>query len=56
MMPHRFALKHSATLAARDPLLNPPPFRGRKETATLLCFDETLLICGPHFLPLKGGG
>jgi hypothetical protein len=48
--------KFEATIAARDPLLNPPPFRGRKETATLLCFDETLLTCGSLFLPLKGGG
>jgi hypothetical protein len=49
-------MKHSAALAARDPLLDPPPFRGRKETAAFLCFDETLLICGSLFLPLKGGG
>jgi hypothetical protein len=56
MMPHRFAMKCSATLAARDPLLNPPPFRGRKETAAFLCFNETLLIGGLLFLPLKGGG
>ena len=55
-MPRRFAMKHSAALAARDPLLNPPPFRGRKETATFLCFHEMLLICGPLFLPLEGGG
>jgi hypothetical protein len=56
MMPRRFAMKRSATLAARDPLLDPPPSRGRKETAAFLCFDETLLICGSLFLPLKGGG
>jgi hypothetical protein len=49
-------MKRSATLAARDPLLDPPPFRGRKATATPLCFDETLLTCGPLFLPLEGGG
>jgi hypothetical protein len=49
-------MKHSAALAARDPLLDPPPFRGRKETAAFFCFDETLLACGLLFLPLKGGG
>ena len=56
MMPRRIAMKLNAALVARDPLLNPPPFRARKATATLLCFDETLLICGPLFLPLEGGG
>jgi hypothetical protein len=49
-------MEHTAALAARDPLLDPPPFRGRKETAAFLCFDEMLLICGPLFLPLEGGG
>jgi hypothetical protein len=49
-------MKHSAALAARDPLLDPPPFRGRKETAAFLCFDETLLIGGLLFLPQKGRG
>jgi len=56
MMPRRFAMKRNVTLAARDPLLDPPPFRGRKETAAYLCFDEMLLTCGPLFLPLEGGG
>jgi hypothetical protein len=56
MTPRRFAMKHNATLAARDPLLNPPPFRGRKEAAAFPYRDETLLTCGPLFLPLKGGG
>jgi hypothetical protein len=56
MMPYRFAMKHNATLAARDPLLNPPPFRGRKETAAFPYRDETLLACGLLFLPLEGGG
>jgi hypothetical protein len=55
-MLHRFAMKHNATLVARDPLLDPPPFRGRKKTAAFLCFDKTLLTCGPLFLPLEGGG
>jgi hypothetical protein len=49
-------MKHSAALAARDPLLNPPPFRGRKKTAAFPYCNETLLACGLLFLPLKGGG
>jgi hypothetical protein len=49
-------MEHSAALAARDPLLDPPPFRGRKETAAFPYRDETLLACGLLFLPLKGGG
>jgi hypothetical protein len=56
MMPRRFAMKHNATLAARDPLLDPPPFRGRKETAAVLCFLETRRACRLLFLPRKGGG
>jgi hypothetical protein len=56
MTPRRFAMKHSAALAARDPLLNPPPFRGRKATAAFSYRDETLLACGLLFLPLEGGG
>jgi hypothetical protein len=56
MTPRRVAIKPNAALAARDPLLDPPPFRGRKATAAFPGRDETLLACGLLFLPLKGGG
>jgi hypothetical protein len=49
-------MKPNDALAARDPLLDPPPFRGRKETAAFPHRDETLLACGLLFLPLKRGG
>jgi hypothetical protein len=49
---HRF----EATIAARDPLLNPPPFRGRTEKAIPSCLDKELGKVGLLFLPLKGGG
>jgi len=47
--------KFVATLAARDPHLNPPPFRGRKENASSLCLDAALQVCGVHFSPPERG-
>jgi hypothetical protein len=48
--------KLEATIAARDPLLDPPPFRGGRKKRFLRASTKELGIVGLLFLPLKGGG
>src|SRR5689334_15957852 len=50
----RWIRKPSA--AARDPHLDPPPFRGRKQVAAPPRLDNERLARGLLFLPLQGGG